>query len=104
MEEDDDNFLDGVIEFGDGRQYKVDTAEIPPTPAANGSGDLSRTSARQHESTSIPMPNFPVRKEERFADDFDPKLAKEFPFAFHLQRAPYSGPSGGSIVQSDFSR
>ncbi len=97
MEEDDDNFLDGVIEFGDGRQYKVDTAEIPPTPAANGSGDLSRTSARQHESTSIPMPNFPVRKEERFADDFDRSWPKSSP-SLSSTGAPYSGPSGGSIV------
>ncbi|PBK77084.1 hypothetical protein ARMSODRAFT_1079148 [Armillaria solidipes] len=98
MEEDDDNFLDGVIEFGDGRQYKVDTAETPPTPAANGSGDLSQTSARrEHESASIPMPNFPVRKEERFADDFDRSWPKSSP-SLSSTGAPHSGPSGGSIA------
>ncbi|KAH7924004.1 hypothetical protein BV22DRAFT_544887 [Leucogyrophana mollusca] len=67
MEEDDDNFLDGVIEFGDGRQYKISPADIPPqqppSPSAGGAslgaGDTSLTS------------DGPVSKEERFADDFD---------------------------------
>ncbi|KAG7450247.1 uncharacterized protein BT62DRAFT_1072351 [Guyanagaster necrorhizus] len=100
MEEDDDNFLDGVIEFGDGRQYKVDTAETPPTnpptPSLNGSREPSRTSPRREREASIGRSNFSVRKEERFADDFD----RSWPKSSSLSSvgAPYSGPSGGSIV------
>ncbi|KAJ3936667.1 MAG: hypothetical protein NXY57DRAFT_957121 [Lentinula lateritia] len=65
MEEDDDNFLDGVIEFGDGRQYKVDTND-GPTPSASPPQVSTRepTTASQEHSE-------PVRKEDRFADDFD---------------------------------
>ncbi|KAF7339937.1 hypothetical protein MVEN_01911300 [Mycena venus] len=79
MDADDDNFLDGVIEFGDGRQYKIESADLPT--------DLSSaTLAATESSSSIPsMPSrsgsrldrdemsqqAPVSKEERFADDFD---------------------------------
>ncbi|KAH7914497.1 hypothetical protein BJ138DRAFT_386877 [Hygrophoropsis aurantiaca] len=66
MEEDGDDFLGGVIEFGDGRQYKISPADIPPPQTsvdASGvfleAGDISLTS------------DGPVSKEERFADDFD---------------------------------
>lgn len=55
IEEDNDDFLDEVIEFGDGRQYKV-------VETADGDG--------QPPSNSSP-PSGPVHKEDRFADDFD---------------------------------
>lgn len=58
MEEDDDNFLDGVIEFGDGRQYKVEPTDGQVLPGP-GSKDEEGLDAA------------PVSKEERFADDFD---------------------------------
>ncbi|EAU93442.2 hypothetical protein CC1G_04421 [Coprinopsis cinerea okayama7 len=45
MEEDDDDFLGGVVEFGDGRQYKVETVEEP-----------------KEETNHV---------QDRFADDFD---------------------------------
>lgn len=61
MEEDDDNFLDGVIEFGDGRQYKIQPADVPP-PSQNE----AETSLPGGEQATVP-----VSKEERFADDFD---------------------------------
>lgn len=51
MEEGDDDFLGGVIEFGDGRQYKVEATTEDKPPGPDG------------------LP--PVSKEERFADDFD---------------------------------
>lgn len=64
MEEDDDNFLDGVIEFGDGRQYKIQPADQPLGPPGT-----------QHDVRSSPpageTPLVPVSKEERFADDYD---------------------------------
>ncbi|KAJ4476710.1 hypothetical protein J3R30DRAFT_3373785 [Lentinula aciculospora] len=66
MEEDDDNFLDGVIEFGDGRQYKIDTNDEPVPSASSPTHTISRepiNSTQEHPET--------VRKEDRFADDFD---------------------------------
>ncbi|KAK0465297.1 uncharacterized protein EV420DRAFT_1513795 [Desarmillaria tabescens] len=91
MEEDDDNFLDGVIEF-----------ETPPTkpstPSLTGSREPSRTSPRrERESTSIVTSSFPVRKEERFADDFDRSWPKSSP-SLSSAGVPHSGPSGGSIA------
>src|ERR1700691_5853579 len=68
MEEDDDNFLDGVIEFGDGRQYKIHPADAPAQPTA-------LPGSTQHDVRSSPQagetPLAPVSKEERFADDYD---------------------------------
>nr|GAT49731.1 predicted protein [Mycena chlorophos] len=72
MEEDDDNFLDGVIEFGDGRQYKIEAADLPADAS-------SATLVARDSMGSLPSPppgdevqsNVPVSKEERFADDFD---------------------------------
>ncbi|KAF7319989.1 hypothetical protein MKEN_00782800 [Mycena kentingensis (nom. inval.)] len=76
MEEDDDNFLDGVLDFGDGRQYKIESTELP-------ADNSSITLVAAESTNSIPSPpnsasrreeihsNVPVSKEERFADDFD---------------------------------
>ncbi|KAF7306641.1 hypothetical protein MIND_00455600 [Mycena indigotica] len=75
MEEDDDNFLDGVLDFGDGRQYKIEATDLP-TDAS------SATLVTANSLTSLPSPpstasqveepqNGPVSKEDRFADDFD---------------------------------
>jgi serine/arginine repetitive matrix protein 2 len=75
MEEDDDNFLDGVIEFGDGRQYKVEPADAlrqssPPRPPPRIPRDDGESSGDIPTETSA-MSATPVSKEERFADDFD---------------------------------
>ncbi|KAJ7919110.1 hypothetical protein B0H13DRAFT_1606518 [Mycena leptocephala] len=77
MEEDDDNFLDGVIEFGDGRQYKIESADLPTdlssatlATAESASSisspprNVSRSASRLDEASNVP-----VSKEERFADD-----------------------------------
>ncbi|KAG5648191.1 hypothetical protein DXG03_006146 [Asterophora parasitica] len=79
MEEDDDNFLDGVIEFGDGRQYKIEPADDPSaesslaTADSNSSTDHHGHKARLDDNvpSKDPSSNAPVSKEERFADDFD---------------------------------
>lgn len=74
MEEDDDNFLDGVLEFGDGRQYKIESND-PPTrspPRSSSSppraSSRSRSGLRESATTNLPVA-IPVSKEERFADD-----------------------------------
>ncbi|ESK98469.1 hypothetical protein Moror_219 [Moniliophthora roreri MCA 2997] len=70
MEEDDDNFLDGVIEFGDGRQYKVDAPSSPPEGKEASARSSSRFSSKTDDSTAE-ISSVPVSKEERFVDDFD---------------------------------
>ncbi|TFK76841.1 hypothetical protein BDN72DRAFT_953354 [Pluteus cervinus] len=59
MEEDDDNFLDGVIEFGDGRQYKVEQAEDAPPISQSSTADPPANT-----STAVS-----VSKGDRFGDD-----------------------------------
>ncbi|OSD05956.1 hypothetical protein PYCCODRAFT_1474843 [Trametes coccinea BRFM310] len=70
MEEDDDNFLGGVIEFGDGRQYKVQFAE-----SSQHTQPQHDTKPSASDGTEAPVSNEsvdkPVSKEERFVDDFD---------------------------------
>ena len=68
MEEDDDNFLDGVIEFGDGRQYKIE----PTDPVESSlSPDSEVKSTVDGVIPSEDSPSLPVSKKERFLDDFD---------------------------------
>jgi serine/arginine repetitive matrix protein 2 len=59
MEEDDDNFLNSVLEFGDGTLYN-----IPPPPS-------SLLDPAPEETVTAPVDGPPVTKEERFEDDFD---------------------------------
>ena len=65
MVEDDDNYWDNVIEFGDGRQYKVEVAE--QTSRSRESSPSGIVKSTKLESTTEVL----VSKEERFADDFD---------------------------------
>lgn len=70
MEEDDDNFLGGVIEFGDGRQYKIEAADDAQAPPPNASP--AKPDPRQRRVPPLKDPGLsPVSKEERFVDDFD---------------------------------
>ncbi|KAI5124449.1 hypothetical protein M0805_008333 [Coniferiporia weirii] len=70
MEEDDnDDFLGGVIEFGDGRQYTIQV------------DDGNKVDSLTREKGHGPSPANPVTKEERFVDDFD----RSWPKARHGQ-------------------
>lgn len=79
MAEDDDNFLDGVIEFGDGRQYKIESTDAhSDSPQLSDSFSsppqvTSRAKSRLDDISPLkdPASSIPVSKEERFADDFD---------------------------------
>ncbi|KAJ3736928.1 hypothetical protein DFJ43DRAFT_1048471 [Lentinula guzmanii] len=66
MEEDDDNFLNGVIDFGDGRQYKIDTNDDSAPSASSPTQVTSRELIDPSQDVSEP-----ARKEDRFGDDFD---------------------------------
>jgi hypothetical protein len=56
-DEDEDDFLTEVIEFGDGTQYTVKPEQVGPA-------DGPETSTQRSDDG-------PVRKEDRFAEDFD---------------------------------
>ena len=90
MEEDDDNFLDGVIEFGDGRQYKVQSAETPPRDAS--------TSLASNERADRP-----VSKEERFADDFDRSWPRSRPGSSQPSSHPRDQRTGAATSPSSAS-
>lgn len=70
MEEDDDNFLGGVIEFGDGRQYKVQPSE-GPRPSSPPRNRTSGPGEDEPIAASRGIIDRPVSKDERFEDDFD---------------------------------
>jgi len=89
MEEDDDNFLAEVIDFGDGRQYTVqhtsdDSKAVPTERSSEAGGDQGTDPA------DAPSP--PVRKEDRFRDDFDRSWPPSKP---HLP--PASSDSGPNV-------
>ncbi|KAG2117858.1 uncharacterized protein F5147DRAFT_626942 [Suillus discolor] len=76
MEEDDDHFLDGVIEFGDGRQYKISPAEAS---AQNVSSPDPATDTVEPHPEIVDSGKAPVSKEDRFADDFDRRWPRSRP-------------------------
>jgi hypothetical protein len=69
MEEDDDNFLGEVIDFGDGRQYTVQPVESQPIQQDGPAGSVEEQNTKPPNSPS--PSSAPVSKEDRFADDFD---------------------------------
>ncbi|RDX56153.1 hypothetical protein OH76DRAFT_1468548 [Lentinus brumalis] len=71
MEEDDDNFLGGVIEFGDGRQYQVQSGDAPRHPSPSREPSTLLSLGDVDPSARSGAVDKPVSKEERFADDFD---------------------------------
>ena len=92
MEEDDDHFLDGVIEFGDGRQYKISPAEASAkgTTSPDPATDTLEPSELHPEIVDDSRAH--VSKEDRFADDYDRSWprSKPSPSVAHkdLPRAP----------------
>jgi len=79
MEEDDDHFLDGVIEFGDGRQYKISPAEasVQNAPSPGPTTDALEPSEPSPEAVDDSRTH--VTKEDRFADDYDRRWPRSKP-------------------------
>ena len=102
MEEDDDNFLDGVIEFGDGRQYKVQ----PTESSRQSSPPRDPTSLAPIETgttTSNGVTDQPVSKEERFGDDFDRSWPRSRPGSSQPPAQPRDRSGGPAISPSSTS-
>lgn len=68
-EDDNDDYLGEVIEFGDGRQYTIQVNDDNATTDAKQEDGEGEGSARRDERPATG--SVPVSKEERFGDDFD---------------------------------
>ncbi|EGN91936.1 hypothetical protein SERLA73DRAFT_80019 [Serpula lacrymans var. lacrymans S7.3] len=73
MEEDDDNFLDGVIEFGDGRQYRIASTSIPSRSPSPPSIEARPSLGSPHHEAIDGVPSLDVlsSKGQRLGHDFD---------------------------------
>ncbi|KAI0271562.1 hypothetical protein BC834DRAFT_450205 [Gloeopeniophorella convolvens] len=96
-EDSDDDFLDRVIEFGDGRQYQVQPVDAPQ------SGHDSSTAANATPEVSSNLPQLPlaaaqVTKEDRFADDFDRSWPRSASLSSNIR--PRAGQPGGASTSS----
>ncbi|TCD70092.1 hypothetical protein EIP91_005074 [Steccherinum ochraceum] len=100
-EGDDDNFLEGVIEFGDGRQYTIPTEPrqaSPPREIPELATDVEGDSSTKHSETPLSA-DHPVSKEERFQDDFDrswPRSRGAPPPSATREQHPHRPPSSAS--------
>ncbi|THH19734.1 hypothetical protein EW146_g1504 [Bondarzewia mesenterica] len=101
-EEDNDDFLGGVIEFGDGRQYKIQPADT--SPATSPSRDLPPSAESSGEKLGEPTDHThpPVKKEDRFADDFDRSWprSRTLPSPGRSRGAPSHVPPSSTSSQS----
>jgi serine/arginine repetitive matrix protein 2 len=99
MEEDNDDFLEGVIEFGDGRQYQIQPVDVPqstedsapgavPTPEASGPIPLSPSAAR-------------INKADRFSEDFDRSWPRSAALSSNIR--PRIGPPAAASTSSNSS-
>ena len=107
--EEDDNFFDSVVEFGDGRRYEVETVPSPakaPTPPTQHRKSTINPAAKDTQATArrdLPPVDIPVRKEERFADDFDrswPRTSPSLSSVSAHQGATFPPPSPKSPTTS----
>ena len=101
MEEDNDDYLDGVvIEFGDGRQYSIQPVDVPhPTQdAAPSSAPAPETSSPDPQSPSAAAR---TNKEDRFSDDFDRSWPRSAALSSNIR--PRVGPPAGASTSSNSS-
>src|SRR6266851_8256384 len=97
MEEDNDDFLEGVIEFGDGRQYQIQPVDVSQTAQ-----DPSPASVPAPEASS-PGPQSPsapsgANKEDRFSDDIDRSWPRSAGLSSNIR--PRVGPPVGASTSS----
>jgi serine/arginine repetitive matrix protein 2 len=100
MEEDNDDFLGGVIEFGDGRQYQIQPVDVSqttqdPSPATVPAPE---TSSPRSQSPSAPAG---VNKEDRFSDDIDRSWPRSAGLSSNIR--PRAGPPAGASTSSSSS-
>ena len=100
MEEDNDDFLEGVIEFGDGRQYQIQPVDVPQ------SAEDSVLTAILPPEAPGPVPQSPstatrINKEDRFSEDFDRSWPRSAALSSNIR--PRIGPSAAASTSSNSS-
>jgi len=97
MEEDNDDFLGGVIEFGDGRQYQIQPVDVPPTTQDSSPTSLPapETSSPGRQPSSLAAG---VNKEDRFSDDIDRSWPRSAGLSSNIR--PRVGPPVGAVGAS----
>ena len=100
MEEDNDDFLGGVIEFGDGRQYQIQPVDVPQTAQDSSSTSVPapETSSQDPQSPSAPAG---INKEDRFSDDYDRSWPRSAALSSNIR--PRVGPPAGASTSSNSS-
>ena len=100
MEEDSDDFLGGVIEFGDGRQYQIPPVDVPQSmqDSAPGPNPVPDTSSPDPQS---PSATSRINKEDRFSDDFDRSWPRSAALSSNIR--PRTGPPAGPSTSSSSS-
>lgn len=100
MEEDNDDFLGGVIEFGDGRQYQIQPVDVPQSTEDSVSAAILAPEAPgpipQSHSTA---PR--INKEDRFSEDFDRSWPRSAALSSNIR--PRIGPSAAASTSSNSS-
>jgi hypothetical protein len=97
MEEDNDDFLGGVIEFGDGRQYQIQPVDAPQT-SQDSSVPALETSSQDLQSPLAPAG---INKEDRFSDDYDRSWPRSAALSSNIR--PRVGPPAGASTSSNSS-
>lgn len=97
MEEDNDDFLGGVIEFGDGRQYQIQPVDVPQT-TQDSSAPAPEASSQDPQSTSALAG---INKEDRFSDDYDRSWPRSAALSPNIR--PRVGPPAGTSTSSNSS-
>ena len=101
MEEDSDDFLGGVIEFEDGRQYQIQAVDVPQSTQDSAPPPIPAP------ETSSPDPQSPsrIKKEDRFSDDFDRRWPRSAALSSNIRprAGPPVGPPAGASTSSNSS-
>ena len=110
MEDEDTDFLAGVIEFGDGTQYKIENkADVSVSQDTSQPSDTKQLSTNETAHSQVP-----VTKEERFGEDIDRSWPRARPSLVHpissssvpprptpsQHPSPVDGPASGSLHSS----
>lgn len=86
------------MEFGDGRQYKIETTEdAEPKPSSPPAKAASRSRSRGDQAVHQ-TPGAPVTKEERFADDFDRSWPRSRPSPTLSHKSLNGAPPASAVV------
>ncbi|KAI9445471.1 breast carcinoma amplified sequence 2-domain-containing protein [Lactarius indigo] len=101
MEEDNDDFLEGVIEFGDGRQYQIQPVDDVPQSTEDSVPAAILTADAPGPNLHSPTAAARMNKEDRFSEDFDRSWPRSATLSSNIR--PRIGPSAAASTSSNSS-